>query len=480
MANRGFATLVATANAAQSALALLAPDEFGLIGCLVAVSVASLLVLCLHERHNLLFLARTFILGAIGYFPILVKIWRGPDALFSAYEPSTQAFSITVIMYVTTSFALLSNHIGLGLARRHRPDQPVIPPPVQTFSYWRLAALLGVCMAVFSSFMFVRGYGESVLSAGYGDERGGKGLPFGSVGILGSMGLFALFVAGMKGHVRHWQWVFVPVAILFIVYSQLLMGVRQDAMSTLFGLVILYGVAKGRELSLRLSYVPLIAVAYVFFEVWGVAREALAGGVPISSLITLTFMAVDSGDAVKLGTISPIALTFANTVYMLDHGMIQHSYGRSYWEWLLRIPPQVLYPDRPKDYALMFENHGLMSGGGFFELAEVYMNFGLLGALVIPGVISYILARVFYFTLRRQSMLSYFVLFAFLAVFLRGTWYQTFAFFRAEMVCLIAYVVCVAVVQFVKLATRKEGGPPHQRAWFAGLSTRGIAARRNE
>lgn len=312
-------------------------------------------------------------------------------------------------------------------------------------------------MAVFSALMFIRGYGETVLSAGYGAaERGGKGLPFGSVGILGSMGMFALFVAGLKGHVRHWKPVFVAVGMLFIIYSQLLMGVRQDAMSTLFGLVILSAVARGGELSLKISYVPIIAVAYVFFEVWGFAREALADGIPISSFIALTFAAVGSGDAVQLGTISPIATTFSNTVFLIEHGVINHTFGRSYWEWLLRIPPEVLYPGRPKDYALMFEDLGLMSGGGFFELAEVYMNFGLLGALVVPGIISYVLARVFYFALHRQTMLSYFALFALLAVFLRGTWYQTFAFFRAMMVCLIAYLACVAIVQFLKVATQGE------------------------
>lgn len=456
MREGGGATLVALANAAMSSLALLVLSDIDTIRILVFISLAALMFLCLHERRNLLFLARTFILGAIGYFPIVVKMWRGPDALFSAYEPSTQAFEITVIMYVAASFALLSSHVGFDFARRHRPTSSSLPSDAPASSYWKLAALLGVCMAVFSSVMFVRGYGESVLSAGYGAERGGKGLPFGSVGILGSMGMFALYVAGLKGQVPHWKLLVAAVGALFIIYSQLLMGVRQDAMSTLFGLVILYGVVQGRELQLRVSYLPVMAVGYIFFEVWGFAREALADGVPISSFITLTFAAVGSGEAVKLGTISPIATTFSNTVFLVQQGVIEHSLGRSYWEWLLRIPPEALYPDRPKDYALMFEDLGLMSGGGFFELAEVYMNFGLLGALVIPGIISYVLGRVFYFVLRQQTMLSYFVLFAFLAVFLRGTWYQTFAFFRAEMVCLIAYFVCVALVQFLKLIGRHE------------------------
>jgi hypothetical protein len=95
----------------------------------------------------------------------------------------------------------------------------------------------------------------------------------------------------------------------------------------------------------------------------------------------------------------------------------------------------------------MFQEYGLLSGGGFFELAEVYMNFGLLGALVIPGIVSFLMAKSYYHAFYRQSMLSYFLLFSFLTIFLRGTWYQTFAFFRAFLVCMLLYVTYIFIDQ---------------------------------
>ena len=246
-----------------------------------------------------------------------------------------------------------------------------------------------------------------------------------------------------------------------IVYSQILMGLWQDAMSTLFGLLILYGVVNRKEIVLKLSYVPIMVLGYIFFEAWGVARTAIAEGAPITSIVTSAFAQIGDKniagvtDVVHMGTISAIATTFSNTVWLIENNSIIHSLGQSYWEWILRIPPERLYPDRPIDYALMFKEHGLAAGGGFFELAEVYMNFGFLGALIVPGIVSFLLAKSYYYAFYRQSMLSYFLLFSFLSVFLRGTWYQTFAFFRAFLVCMLLYFTYIFIVQLLWPATKR-------------------------
>ena len=465
------ALLLAAVNAALSTLALPLADDPELVRGLALVSFVIFALLCLFQRDNLLFLARTFILGFIGYFAMIVKALFGPDAMFSAFEPATQGLDIAVIMYVTTSYALLSSEIGFRLAMRDR----LLPGTVQSSAqsngqgngqpggtraspglYWWLAGMIGIALALFAAFMFVRGYGKSVLVAEYGSaDRGGKGMPFGSVGILGAVGLFSLYVAGARGYIRHWKWLFGAVLLIYVVYSQLLMGVRQDAMSLMFGLCVIYGVVQRRELGLKLSYIPAIVIFYVFFEIWGVARTALAAGISLDSIVSIasrTFTSINASDAVQLGTISPIATTFANTVYLVQHHAIDLAFGRSYGEWLLRIPPEALYPNRPKDYAWLFEEYGLMAAGGFFELAEVYMNFGILGGLLIPGVISYLLGKSYYFALRRQTVLSYFTLFAFLSIFLRGTWYQTFAFFRALLVCLCLYFAYLLLAQWLRAA----------------------------
>jgi hypothetical protein len=457
--------LVAAINAGLAALTLGFDYDYQLIRPVMFVSLLCFAVLCWSERPNILFLARTFILGLIGYFPMIIKVIFGKDAFFSGYERSTQSFDIVVLMYVITSFALLSNQIGLSLAKKRSfivsnidhlsvGQSPKKSKTVQ-ISYWRVAALTGLMLTFFSSFIFIRGYGKIILSAAYvSAEQGGLGLPFGSVNVLGAVGIFSLFVAGMKGYIKYWKILFFVACFIFIIYSQLLMGGRQDAMSTLFGLFILYGVYDRREIRLKPSYIPILIVTYIFFEAWGVARTALAAGVPITAIVTESFTSIGATDAIQMGTISPIATTFSNTVWLIQNNIINYSFGQSYWEWILRIPPEALYPNRPMDYAWMFQEYDLLVGGGFFELAEVYMNIGFVGALIIPGIISFLIAKSYYYAFYRQSMLSYFMLFSFLSIFLRGTWYQTFAFFRAFLVCMLLYFIYLFIVQILLPATR--------------------------
>lgn len=474
--------VLALLNALISSFALFLNNDYAQIQVLSIFSFLFFAIICLLESGNLLFLARTFILGFIGYFPMIIKVTLGEDALFSEYESSTQGFDIVVLMYVTTSFALLSNQIGLELAKKRSFVYSNINPlsTVQSqkktkhirISYWSVAGFIGVMLAIFSSYIFIRGYGKTILTAGYvSDEQGGAGIAFGSAGVLGAVGIFSLFVAGIKGYIKNWKIVFFIACFIFIIYSQLLMGVRQDAMSVLFGLLILYGVVNRRGIGLKLSYIPILVVAYIFFEAWGVARTALAAGVPITSIVTEAFTSIGATDAIRMGTTSPIATTFSNTVWLIQNNIINYSFGQSYWEWILRTPPEALYPSRPIDYAWMFQQYGLLAGGGFFELAEVYMNFGLAGALVIPGLVSFLLAKSYYFALIRQTMLSYFMLFSFLSVFLRGTWYQTFAFYRAFLVCTLLYFLIVAVRGF--LVSLKREAPIMKQYALPGQSQEG-------
>jgi hypothetical protein len=463
--NRFYAIAFAVINACISASALLFSNEYTIVTLLASCSFCLFALICWLEKANMLFLARTFILGSIGYFPMFIKVILGKEALFSAYEHSTQGFQIVVLMYVTTSFALLSNEIGLAMAKRDFSDQykrklagPNIRHRFQfnlmsiRVTYWGVAGFVGIGLVFFSSYIFIRGYGQTVITAGYAEVKGGEGIAFGSVGVLGAVGMFSVFVAGLKGYFPFWKPIFLALFVVFIIYSQLLMGLRQDAMSVIFGLIIIYNLIKQKENAFKPSYLPLAMVFYIFFESWGVARTLIAEGYSILSILESTFSQIQIGelDSISLGTISPISTTFSNIVFLIDSGKLEYSFGRSYWEWFLRIPPEILYPDRPVDYSWIFESFGLIAGGGFFELAEVYMNFGIIGALFIPGLISFIIAKSYFFVLTRQTMLSYFLLFGFLAVFLRGTWYQTFAFVRALQVCILLYLFCVFIVEILR------------------------------
>ena len=61
-----------------------------------------------------------------------------------------------------------------------------------------------------------------------------------------------------------------------------------------------------------------------------------------------------NGDIVRFGTVSPISTTFANTVWLVDSKTIDLTLGKSYFEYILRTPPEFLYPNRPIDYSWIF------------------------------------------------------------------------------------------------------------------------------
>ena len=111
LSGRKLIILVAAINASLALITLCLDYDYQLIRPVAFTSLFLFVFLCWQELSNILFLARTFILGFIGYFPIIIKTLLGEEALFSGYERSTQSFDVVLLMYVGTSLALLGNSI---------------------------------------------------------------------------------------------------------------------------------------------------------------------------------------------------------------------------------------------------------------------------------------------------------------------------------------------------------------------------------
>lgn len=421
-------------------------NDFSIVKILSIFSIFLFLILCLLEKKNILFFARTFILGLIGYFPILIKILLGENALFSSYETTTQGIRIVILMYVITSYALFSNTIGLVLGSLNRSLTTLHSKNIESREkYWFLAYIISIPLVIITAYLFTKSFGENIFVSGYGSSDLATDTKLGSINSIGITALYLVFIAGLKFQFKYWKIIFILLVLYFIIYSQLLHGGRQDAMTPLFGLVIIWGLTKKKTIKLKLSILPLVIIAYIFFEAWGLLRANIQD-------FNLSFFVniipnMFNGDIVRFGTVSPISTTFANTVWLVDSKTIDLSIGKSYFEYILRTPPEFLYPNRPIDYSWIFEKYNLQTGGGFYELGEVYMNFGLIGALFVPGVISFYIAKSFQLAYKKQTIFSYLMLSSFLSVFLRGTWYQTFAFYRGFLVCLTFYFIIVVLTQ---------------------------------
>lgn len=442
---RGIA--VAFANSLMSLFVLDSGASLAFVNGIASVSFAVLGVLLWLQRGNLLFFTRTLVIGVIGYFAMVVKVFAGPDALFSGYERSTQGMDVVIVMYVTTSLALLSNEIGLYLSHP-RDSQPRPRLKDMQPHLWRTIFIVGVPAVLGVSYLVMRVYVDTVLTSGYGGAatETGADLPLGNTINSGIVCLLAMFVALRRFGGRRRLVIFAGCAFVFLIIAMFLRGQRQDVLTSIFGLMVCYGLAKGRSVGLTPKMVFVGLMLVLIFEAWGLARGAIAvGGVEVLGLAETVLWGRFTGDIVRFGTVSPIATTFSNTVWLIDSGTVPLALGRSYWEFIPRTPPAFLYPDRPQDYAWMFEDYGLLAGGGFFELGEAYMNFGLAGGLIVPGIISFLMARSFYNVLSKQTVFSYFLLFTFLGVFLRATWYQTFAFYRGFWTAMVLYICLLAL-----------------------------------
>ena len=448
-----FGIWLSGANCLVALPALLVSDHYSTVRLLASVSLVLFGVLLFRHLDNILFLGRTLFLGLVGYYPIAVKVFAGEDALFSLYEPSTQGLDISIVMYVGTSLALLGSEVGLavGSGQRRRPRAAAADPEL-----WRTIFYMSVPLVVVVSTIVIRTT-PSVLTFVYG-STGIDGYILGNLHAIAIICLLSMFVAMYKIHVKYGWIIFALLAVVFLAWALFLRGFRQDVVTTLFGLVICYGLVHGRPHRLSFATVGVVCVVCVVVEFMGTARGMIAtSGTTIGEISTeFTSTLFKVGETYHFGTVSPDATTFANTVHLIKSGTMDPLWGWSYWEFIPRTPPAFMFPDRPRDYAWMFPDYGLGAGGGIFELAEAYMNFGLLGTLVVPGLISFLMARAFVNAKQSQTVAAYFLLFSFLGIFLRGAMYQTFAYYKCFWTAVIL-LLCFSIAH--AYLGRKQSSP---------------------
>lgn len=434
-----FRVILSFLNSVLASLLFFNEINFAYVKVISIISFLFFIALCYLERGNILFFARTVILGLIGYFPIFFKCLFGQDALFSPYEPSTQTLRVVVLMYIFTSYSLFGNAIGLTLGQSnfHTADKN------SKYPKWTIAFYISIPIVIVAAYLYTLHFGDTIFVASYASSEKMQPSLIGSLNSFGISSLYIIFLAGLKYNYKYWKFIFIFSFCYFVIYATILHGGRQDAITPILGLFILYNLNKGQILRINLVMLPLIFVLLIFFEAWGTLRGSI-GDFSLDLFVNL-IPEMFSGDAARFGTVSPLATTFSNCVWLIDSGTLDLFYGKTYFEYILRTPPEFIFPSRPVDYSLLFEKYDLQTVGGFYELGEAYINFGFIGALLVPGTISFLLSKSYYYVLKTQSLIAYFFLFSFLCCFLRGTCYQTFAFYKAFLVCMVLYLFIMLV-----------------------------------
>jgi hypothetical protein len=297
-----------------------------------------------------------------------------------------------------------------------------------------------------------RSYGPPVWDAVYASGQGEGQL----LGNLQSIGVILIgvnfLIASRCGRNVFWL-LSLTAYFYFLVIGILIRGGRLEFLSGILAIYILRKIIKGLPAAMRLRNYFFLVIAAVAMEYVGYLRTALSG--VDAETFTAGLARMYENGVLFLGTISGIGSAFANVISMLDNKVIDFTLGGPYIDYILRTPPEFLYPNRPEDLSSIFEKNGYVSIGGFFEIGEQYLNFGILGVLIIPGLITFLFKRV---TDRAQigSFFHYMLLLAIVSVFMRGAWYQNFAYYKAIITGIILYLVIILYAKFIEKLSGKN------------------------
>lgn len=428
------------------------PDTFRQSGELVLIaSVAFLMGFVKYMQFDFIIQLRLIFLIAIGISAAISKL-ISPEMVLIDFGRYIQSYDTMIIMYALTMIGAASSMIGYIAARNiHQPTLKTSLSELRISKDHSLYAISLVLIIVIG-YLSGRSYGPPVWDAVYASGEGEGQL----LGNLQSMGVILVGINYLIAYRinRRKIWILSFCAYFYLlVIGILIRGGRLEFLSGVLAIYICRSVVAGAPVGMRLrNYLWLIFAAF-FMEYIGYLRYALAG--VDAETFTAGFLRMYDNGILFLGTISGIGSAFANVIDMLQIKIIDYGYGLHYLEYFLRTPPEFLYPGRPEDLSSIFEKYGYISIGGFFEVAEEYLNFGLFGVVLIPGFITYFFKRVSDKALS-GGFFSYILLLAIISVFMRGAWYQTFAYYKAIVTGIIIYLIILIYRGSIRKSQRSK------------------------
>lgn len=401
-------------------------------------------------RANVVYQLRLLLLCSVGIFCGFVKV-LGPNFYFAPIGIDVQSYNAVVKISGLTALALIGAAVGLRLGDRsfqvHRAE--LCNGSIRLSKYYFYISVFFIFLI---SKFTIDSFGPTAFSAAYASS--GEGQALGNLQSIGIVLLAYIFFYCASTNMRLTLPIF--LTFLFLGYAIFIRGGRMDVINGLLTIIVAIYLAKGQDLKFRLKYIFPLFLFVVIFEVWGMIRTLLAGDIALTAPAGWYAEMLDSG-IIFVGTLSMIAVTFANSLAIKDFYLPNFPIGSHYIDYIARIPPAFVYPDRPRDPSWMFADFGLSSVGGYFELGEAYLNLGYLGCIVVPFVVSFVISKAYRLAFQGKTMYI-FILFALISVFFRGGWYQSFAFFKALFTGLILYFIFVVITGLTKGRLFKHQG----------------------
>ncbi len=420
-------------------------EEFGIFFFLI--SLTSTLLIVIYFKDIFLYQLRILFLVVIGLVAGFVKLIN-PDLAFSPVGVEVQNMRISAMMFGLTSLALLGSSIGLAWTRSS--CQKTYPSVI--FNNWepKLLFYLGTPFILLIGYLSAISYGPSVFESVYMSSQEGKGQLLGNLQSIGVIILGINFLSAYRINKNKYLFLAIFLGGYLLVWGIMIRGARLEFLSGLLTIFIAGHVVRGKSCAVNSRFYIFLLLLAIGAEFYGYLRSTMS--IETSESFIEGYQRIYDSGILFFGTISGIATSFANILDMVDVGQIELQFGGSYWDYILRVPPYFLYPDRPLDLALIFENYGYESIGGVFEIAEAYFNFGLIGSFFIPFFISLIFGGIYTRALKGGKF-YFFLLLGLLSVFPRGAWYQTFAYFKALLTAAILFLIYWLIMEYL-FATR--------------------------
>ncbi len=337
-----------------------------------------------------------------------------------------------------TALALGSSSIAWYTAIR-RPLKTTsrfrIPFESSNMRFWIYALL-----AVVAGTLTAKALGPYVWTASYATESTELFLRIGTTPAVAATGIIGMYTMLLSGAApKNYRPFFWLIALYTLGDCMLFRGMRLEVFAV--GLAMYAGYLMKTGTGVRpFRLLSIMVIVYLFAQTVGVLRSITDAGITAREGLVMAFRFVYEEGLefyFQLGTFADIAGTFYNAVGLIDDRIVKPLLGLSYLSYIPRTFPEFLYPGRPRDLALIFENYGLTTGGGMFELAEAYINFGVAGCVIVPAIITYLIARVSRNAEADSGFTGLMLYLLVFSLFLRGTWYQTFAFYKT----MVAWVV---------------------------------------
>ena len=425
------------------------------------------LLALLSLSGNLFIIFRYFLLWILVIVTAGTWAWYGGDVLVAPFGPQFQTATNTRMLVLAGSFAVAAALAGWHAAML-MGQMRYGPPSASLFRFQAYKILFGGGLAVLFSALYVIKMGGFVGGgAVYAANVQDTGFEFGVFNAFHFFGVALLVIAAAaKPALNPWL---LGLAIITLVPG-LLAGSRADFLPQIFILGMLFVNRRVRDaiatqdawrlVRFGAAVIALAALGYLlalFIALW-------RSGVDLTTAIRLLSSSEEGGLVNDIYGHDMVYLETGNMMLGGLYAVIEKTsrvggeflWGSSYLNYLLIAPPAFLGLPRPLGLEWFLIVDGTqMSQGGVFEIAEAYWNFGLLGCLLVPFLLSFLIGWTMKKGLSANSIffLALFQVMGFMAF--RAVWYQTFAYFRIVTVFVAIYIL--AAFLFPWLFTRGFG-----------------------